>query len=304
MARSGPVTKDTSTIALGLTQIRVGQAAANISNPNSCLLPANSMGAMAETKFTSQVEYWKLSSGYPALEDISLPQSESCKMEIAFKEITPFNLAIARGLDPYAVSGVKKALGAAAGVNSGVSVFKSVAGTINQTLNLTVDNTNCAFDTFTITFTSASAYSVQGFMSGNLTGAGAIASSSSFTLGALAQFTIPANFFTGTWAAGDMARFSVMLDGFSNNHAGDIGLGAMKAPDYVRMESVYTYPNQYNHMYIIFPRANVTSSVEMAFREKDNAQPPVTFEAKRADSEVAGGHAVWDSKPLGRIYWD
>ena len=30
MARSGPVTKDTSTVALGLAQIRVGNAATNI----------------------------------------------------------------------------------------------------------------------------------------------------------------------------------------------------------------------------------------------------------------------------------
>ena len=57
--RTGPVTKGVSTVALGLAQIRVGLSAANVSNANVCLTAADSMGAMADTKLTSNVEYWK-----------------------------------------------------------------------------------------------------------------------------------------------------------------------------------------------------------------------------------------------------
>ena len=101
--RTGPVTKDVSTVALGLAQIRVGVSAANVSNPNICFTSADSMGAMADTKMTSNVEYWKLTSGFPALEDLSIPLSESCSFECVFKEITPRNMALARGIDPFSV---------------------------------------------------------------------------------------------------------------------------------------------------------------------------------------------------------
>jgi hypothetical protein len=70
------------------------------------------------------------------------------------------------------------------------------------------------------------------------------------------------------------------------------------------MEAIYTYPNQTNHMYIIFPRAQVTSSMDLSFAQEDNANVPITIESKRADSEVSGGDAAWDNSPLGRIYFD
>ena len=156
-------------------------------------------------------------------------------------------------------------------------------------------------DTFTITFTSATAYGVTAMSGVAVTGTGAIGSASAFTIAAAAAFTIPANFITGTIASGDVFRFTITKDGYDNNHAGTIGLGGLKAPEYVRMEAVYTYPNGTNTMTIIFPRANVTSSMEIAFQAADNAAPAITFEAKRADSEVSGGSAVWDAMPLGVI---
>ena len=79
-------------------------------------------------------------------------------------------------------------------------------------------------------------------------------------------------------------------------------------------ERHYTFPNGVNTIDIIFPRAQVTSSVELAFQAEDNANPTITFEAKRADSEVSvnvvtvggttttiKGSAVWDEMPLGCI---
>ena len=193
--RSGPVTKDTSTIALGLAKVLVGESASNISEKTQVLdQTVNSLGALNSTSLTSNVEYWRLSSGFPQLEDLVLPLSESAQFDCEFKELNPRNLAYARGID---------------------------------------------------------------------------ASS-----------------------------------GYEDNHSGEIPLGDISSPSYVRMEAIYTYPNQTNHMYIIFPRAQITSSPEVSFNEEDNANVPVTIEAKRAGSDVSGGDAAWDSSPLGRIYFD
>lgn len=296
--RTGPVTKDTSTVALGLAQIRVGKASSYVSNAEVALGPADSMGAMAETKLTSDVEYWKLTSGFPALEDLSIPLSETCSFECTFKEITPKNMALARGIDPFIVGD---------GVTPyGAHILNSAAGTLTTVAaTKIIASATCPVDTFTVTFSSATSYSVEGFNSGPLTGTGNAAQESKFSLPNNADcLTIPATFFTGTWANKERARFATQRDGYSDNHAGEVQLGGLKAPEYVRMEAVYTYPDGTHHMYIIFPRANVTSNIEIAFSDTDNAQPTITFEAKRADSEVDGGNAVWDMKPLGRIYWD
>ncbi len=67
------------------------------------------------------------------------------------------------------------------------------------------------------------------------------------------------------------------------------------------MEAVYTYPNGTNTMIIIFPRANCTTSVEIDLQAEDNANVPLTFEAKRSDSETTGGDVAWDAMTLGRI---
>jgi hypothetical protein len=195
MARTGPVTKDTSTVALGLAKILVGSSADNISEKDQTLNESDdSLGALNSTSFSSDVEFWRMSSGFPALEDLVIPLRENAQLECEFRELHPRNLAYARGLD---------------------------------------------------------------------------ASS-----------------------------------GYDNAHSGEINLGDLKEPAYVRMEAIYTYPNQTNHMYIIFPRAQVTSSMDLSFAQEDNANVPITIESKRADSEVSGGDAAWDNSPLGRIYFD
>lgn len=192
---TGPTTKDTSTVALGLAKILVGPSADNVDNPDQVLdADENSLGALNSTEFTSEVEYWKLLSGFPQMEDLSIPLSEVARLECEFKEVTPKNLAYARGID---------------------------AST-----------------------------------------------------------------------------------GYDSNHSGEISLGNLSFPAFVRMEAIYTYPNSTNHMYIIFPRANVTSSVNLSFATEDNVNVPISIEAKRSDSGVSGGDAAWDNRPLGRIYFD
>jgi hypothetical protein len=193
MARKGPITKDTSTVALGLAQIRVGASAMNIGSIHPVLLAADSIGALANTKFASTVDYWRLESGFPLMEDMSIPLREAASLECAVKEITPFNLAMAKGIDP--------------------------------------------------------------------------------------------------------------TSGYTAAHSGEVKLGAMTTPAFIRMEAIYTYPNGTNYLNIIFPRCQVVSSIELDFQAEDAVASPLTFEAKQAHSEIVGGSAVWDDKPLGRLEW-
>ncbi len=100
MPRAGPVTKDTSTVALGLAQIRIGVSADNIGAIHPALVVGDSIGALADTKFTSTIDVWKLESGFPLMEDHQIPLREVAMLECSFKEITPYNIALSRGLDP------------------------------------------------------------------------------------------------------------------------------------------------------------------------------------------------------------
>ena len=190
MARSGPVSKDTSTIALGLAQIRVGVSATHIAAAGAALTASDSIGALANTKFTGKTDWYKLESGFPLLEDFTTAIRESAALECAFKEITPYNMALAYGQDP-------------------------------------------------VTYTEV--------------------------------------------------------------HSGEIALGTISAPSFVRMEAFYTYPDQVNEMVIIFPRAQAIPNLELDMRQEDAAASTLTFEAKSADSAVSGGSSVWNAKPLGSI---
>lgn len=193
MARTGPVTKDTTTIALGLAQIRVGVSSTNIARTVPALQAADSIGALANTKFSGNIEYYRLESGYPMLEDAIFPLRESAVLECAFKELTPKNVAIARGLSP-------------------------------------------------------------------------------------ASYTVA--------------------------HVGSIPLGTIAAPVAIRVEAIYTFPDGTNVLGIVFPRANAAATIEMEFAPEEPAAVAIRLEAKRADSEVTGGNAVWDSMPYGRMIWD
>jgi len=197
MARKGPVTLDTTTVALGLAQIRVGDSADNIADIQPALSSTDSIGALAETSYTGNVDWFTLESGFPLIKDAMWPIREAASLTCAIKEITPVNMALTYGHDP-----------------------------------------------------------------------------------------------------GD-SPYSDM-----DVHSGEVPIGDREAPDYLRMEACYTYPDGEHHMYIIFPRAQATSNAEVGLAAEDAAAVPVTFEAGRADSEVSGGNAVWDDKPLGRFFWD
>lgn len=196
MARKGPITTDTTTVALGLAQIRVGSSSDNIADIHPALSSSDSIGALANTTWRGPTEWYKLESGFPLIEDFTTPIREAAHLECAFKEITPANVALAYGHDP-----------------------------------------------------NASPYSTM---------------------------TV---------------------------HSGEVPLGGRSAPDYIRMEARYTYPSGTDYMDIIFPRAQVSANPEAALAEADAAAITITFESKNASSDVTDGNAVWDDKPLGRIYW-
>jgi hypothetical protein len=239
------MTKDTSTIPLGLAQIRVGASAANIASATAVLLAAASIGALANTKFTGNVDYWKLESGFPLLEDLSIPIREAASLECAFKELTPYNLALARGIDPAGAISAAEALLDKVTAAGTTDVAKSIA---------VDDDPGPADDVWTVVFLTATTYKVYGQDTGHV------------------------------------------QDGVVD---GDTTL--IFEPE---NGAVYTYPNQTNHMYVIFPRANVTSSVEVDWASEDTIASPLTFEGKRADEDVAGGNAAWNSAPIGIIIFD
>lgn len=295
MSRTGPVTKDTSTVALGLAQIRVGNSAAHIAEIEPQLTADDSIGALASTKFTADVDYWKLESGFPRLEDITLPIREAAMLECEFKEITPFNLALARGVDVTAsidASSSTKGSVTSAGTTTGVITTDNVGGVVS--------------DTWTVFFLTATTGHITGETTGHVHDFTDLTSVMDPDDGANDYFSLPANYFSGTWAADDTYVFSTKpyvagSVAYEAAHSGEIKLGALTAPAFIRMESVYTYPNGVNTMTIIFPRANCVTSVELDLQAEDNVNVPLTFEAKRGDDGTVGGNAVWNTMMLGRV---
>jgi len=102
--RTGPITKDVSTVQLGLSQIRVGLAASYISNTGAALSESDSLGAMAATSFTSEKEYHIREDGYPLTPKPPYAISETNTLGCAFKEITPKTLALSLGMSPATFS--------------------------------------------------------------------------------------------------------------------------------------------------------------------------------------------------------
>ena len=90
---------------------------------------------------------------------------------------------------------------------------------------------------------------------------------------------------------------------YSNAHSGEIALGARVAPAYMRIEAEYVFPNGSDKMTIIFPRAQVLSSLDIDLQQEEATAVPIIFESQNASSDVDGGDAVWDSRPLGRIHF-
>ena len=102
MARSGPIIVSENSIPLGLAQVRIGAFSGHIANIHPALSSSDSVGALANTSFIGEKEYFTLETGFPLVEDKSWCIREKAKMECAFYELTPANMALATGKDPAA----------------------------------------------------------------------------------------------------------------------------------------------------------------------------------------------------------
>jgi len=295
MARTGPITKDTSTVQLGLSQIRISKSATHIATTTPALVAGDSMGAMASTALNSESEYWDLESGFPLGLDATFPLRETNTMECAFREITPKNLAISRGIDPFSDM--------AAVILAGSSVTTS--GTVVEG-NLAVDDLGgVVTDTWMVVFSSATAYDVYGTVTGDV-GNGTTSVAFEPDNGGQDYFVIGAGTFTGTWAAGDTFSFTTTAfvagtSAYADNHVGSIPLGSLAAPKFLRVEAIYTFPDPTYQMAIIFPRANVVSNLALDQQPEDSAAVTMTIKSMGASSDNDGGNAAWDSMPNGQI---
>jgi len=97
---SGPVTKNTDRLALGLAQLRVLASATNIGNIHPAGSASNSVGALTKTQFTAEREVWKHLSGFPQIEDYNITLSQKAMVEAECEELSPYNVALALGEDP------------------------------------------------------------------------------------------------------------------------------------------------------------------------------------------------------------
>jgi hypothetical protein len=295
----GPITKNATAWALGLMQIRVGPCQPNIANITPVLTAAHSIGALANSKVNFSAEFFDQESGFPLTKDGTIPLREAANVEGAFKEFTPYNIALARGLDPT------ESLDA--GVTEGVASY-TAAGTTTGSISVdTVATWGVIDEEWTVVFTGATAGIIVGKSTGvvhtftDLTTAMEPVDGSSDK-----YFSIPANFFSGTWAADESYTFYTYAGGatlYDQPHSGSMGLGGLAAPVNMRIEGVYTYPNGVNTMTVIMPRGQIKSSMEIDLAEEDAASSPITFEAQNASSNNAAGNAAWDTMPLGRIVW-
>ena len=295
MSRSGPITRDTTTIALGISQIRIAPSAAYIATVTAALSATDSIGALANTNFKSDTTFFDLESGYPAILDATFPLKEANSLECAFKEITPKNLAIARGLNPFAdISATMTEVGST-----------TAAGTTTGAIAVT-DDTGPTTETWTVVFTGATTAGVYGSLSGHVGDLADLTTAFAPVNGASTYFTIPASFFSGTWALDETYVFSTTAfiagtTAYADNHAGNLPLGTVAAPKYLRVESVYTFPDAVHTMTIVMPRVNVKASLALDMQETSPTAVTMSLMAMNASSDVTGGNAVWDNMPAGQI---
>lgn len=299
MPRSGPVTRDTTTVQLGLAQIRVGPSVSNIGSIAPVFAADDSLGAMASTSYTGETEYWDLESGFPLGLDATFPLRETNIIECAFKEITPKTLALARGISPF--NNISAAWSEVGSVTS--------AGTTTGDITMT-DDAGPTTEVWTVVFETATTGAIYGSVTGHVHDFTDLTTIMAPVNGANPYFSIPVSYFTGTWAADETYVFQTTeyvagTTAYDSAHAGSIALGTIAAPEFVRVEALYTFPDPTNTMTIIFPRCNITSSLNIDFQAEDAAAVTMTMKSMTASSDVAGGNAVWDGSvdagPNGRI---
>jgi hypothetical protein len=100
--RTGPVTRAADTVPIGLAKVLVNPDWKTYFETRGAALneTTDSLGALNSSSFNSEVDFWRLESGFPAFEDVVVPLRERASFELEFKEVHPRNMALARGDDP------------------------------------------------------------------------------------------------------------------------------------------------------------------------------------------------------------
>jgi len=294
----GPLTRNVYTRSVGMLQIRIGDSLSNITQDGPVLTQDNSLGAMANTKFTGTKEFFEFMSGFPSIVDGSVPMSEIAQLECAFKEIKPFTMALANGQNPLT------------DIDASVAYVgeSTTAGTTDAGLSIAANNNGSVTDTWMVVFDTATTGTISGISSGQVHTFADLVSAMEPDNGGNPYFSIPASFFTGTWAAGETYTFrtTAFVSGsasYSDDYNGELPLGRGQASDYFRVEAVLAFPWPTHKMYYILPRAQSVASLDIDHPEGGEPSVPVILKANQATSLVVGGDAVWDDAPLGKVHF-
>lgn len=92
-----PVYRNSTTVMLGLAQIRIAESAPYIGYPTACLTKAHSLGAMVETRILGEDFDYILRSGFPQTDDLIIAYEQHVIVECVLREITPINMALMFG---------------------------------------------------------------------------------------------------------------------------------------------------------------------------------------------------------------
>lgn len=298
----GPVSRFVGARTIGLMQVRIGKSAANISLNTAVLDSNNSIGAVASTKWTATKEYYEYKSGTPPKTDGYETLTLAAGIECAFLEHTPFNYALADGQDPLADVNAAAVKG---------TVF-STLGTVSEDAITVTNAGGVVADEWIVIFTGANTGMIVGKYTGHVHDFTALDSAMTPDDGVNPYFSIPANFFTGTWANGDTYTFyttpyAAGTSAFASADDGALALGYGGQPAYIRIEAVQEFSDG-RKMSIILPRAQSSAGIDSTQAEQEG-NVPLVFSAGNADSASDGGHAAWDLDlasgigPLGRVIW-
>ena len=307
MSANSPTVRDIDAIAMGKFDIRLDSTATYIAQVTAQLTKtAHSIGAIADQAIAGEKEFHQVMHDFPQKSAGTIALSEMFNIEVSPREITPFTLGLAQGLDPFGVT---------AAAYSEIK-HDSAAGTYTEAKLTFPDNTGTISDRFTFVFYDATHFycisSRDGLVQdGSSDGEiGVLFAPDNAVVGAVTYFSLATDFFAGTWAAGE----SLVIDATAYKAAGadlpntvgaggSIALGNISSPVFLRCEAHLDFPNGTDKMYIILPRIQIESPTSLSTSVSDEASTPMVISAKSADSSVSGGNAVWDSMPYGRIYF-
>lgn len=303
----GPVTRYLKRRNVGFPQIRVAPSEPYIGVITPILTAANSVGALSSVKSTVTNNWYDFKSGFPKNLDGKIKTEVGWAIEFGIQEMTSGLLALANGLSPFvAVSAVIEA-----------DKSFTAAGTTTGSLSVPASPNNLGViaQTWVVVFSGAAAGTIFGLNIGKVHEFTALdaAMEPINPVNSQKYFTIPAGFFSGTWAVGESFTFSTApasagTTAYANPAVGAIGIGRYDDLPFLRIEADEQFPDGSSIFYVM-PRAQITGNFDRSFADAGEAPVTVSASALAADDSVEGGNAVWNNADnnntvgrLGRIY--